>query len=210
MRRLLAVLAPIVVLAAPFAACSGSRVPTPEIREHPRGAREATCVPYPPPAAKPESLGLRPSDRAVWVDGDWNWKSLGAPESTAGKWVWQPGGWVEPPYGATYSRGTLTRLPNGALAWYPPHWHLPAHYVASVDAAAPLASNGAPLACPTPEPNETTAAPKPLGDAGEEVHTGPALLYLADAPSSAPPKVVLDAIIPSDTKKPTIVIQPPE
>jgi len=206
MRRTLAALAPFFVLGLQFAACSGSRVPTPEYREHPRAAQEAVCVPYPPPPAKPEVLGEPPGERFVWVDGDWMWKSLGPPTSTTGKWTWQPGAWVQAPYGATYSRSTLVRLPGGALAWYPPHWHLPAHYAVMVDATAPLASNGMPLSCPTPEPD---IAARPLEDVGAEVRVGPALLYAADAPS-APPKVIVDAVIPTDAKQTPVLIQPPE
>jgi hypothetical protein len=204
--RVLVVLAPGVVA---FAACGRSRVPEPSYGEHPRGATEAVCVPYPPPAAKVEETGAAPSDRAVWVDGDWKWKPLGSAVSTKGKWEWSPGAWVEPPFGASYARSSLVRMPNGALAWYPAHWHLPSHYDVRSDAAGPMASTGLPLSCPEPERHDITGMPPPLIDAGD-AHVGPALLYPADAPPQTPPKVILDAVVPSDSKEEPKLIAPPE
>lgn len=205
----LVVLAPCALAALAFAACSASRVREPTYGEHPHGASEATCVPYPPPAAKPEETGAPPSDRAVWVDGDWAWKPLGSATSVKGKWEWRPGAWTHPPFGATYARSSLVRMPNGALAFYPGHWHMPAHYDMKVDAAGPVASTGLPLTCPEPEKNEIAGVPLPLGDASD-AHLGPALLYPADAPAQAPPKVIVDAMVPTDTKDPPKLIAPPE
>ena len=209
--RVLVVLAPCVLAVVASASCGRWRVPEPSFGEHPKGATEAMCVPYPPPAAKPEETGAAPSDRAVWVDGDWKWKPYGTAASIRGKWEWVPGAWVEPPFSATYARSSLVRMQNGALAFYPAHWHLPAHYDVRVgkDAAAPLASTGLPLVCQAPEKNEITGVDPPLIDAGDEAHVGPALFYLADAPA-APPKVVLDAVVPGDSKDPPKLIAPPE
>ena len=209
--QILVVLVPCAVTAVFFAACARSRVPGPELGDHPKGATEAVCVPYPPPAAKPEVTGGAPSERAVWVDGDWIWRGRGAPSSTAGKWEWKPGAWVEPPYGAKFARSVLVRMPNGALAWYPPHFHPAEHYELRprVDAAGPLASTGSVLSCPEPPRSELTGVPPPLVDAGD-AHVGPALMYVADAPAQAPPKLVLDAIIPSDATEPPKLIPPPE
>jgi hypothetical protein len=207
--RLVVVLAPCVAIAVAFAACGGPRVPEPEYREHPKQATEAMCVPYPPPAAKPEETGKPPNDRAVWTDGDWIWRPQGGPSSTKGKWVWRPGAWIEPPYSATYSRSALIRMSNGALAWYAPHWHMPAHYDIKLDAAGPMSSSGLALVCPDPPPNETTGVPPPLADAGD-ARVGPAAVYAADAPPPAPPKIVLDAMIPTDSKEPPKLIAPPE
>jgi len=201
------VLVPCAVVAAAFAACGGPRVPEPEYREHPKQATEAMCVPYPPPAAKPEETGKPPNDRAVWIDGDWTWRPQGGPSSTSGKWIWKPGAWVDPPYGATYSRSALVRMENGALAWYPPHFHMPPHYEAKIDAAAPMSSAGIALVCPDPPRQEPVGAP--LIDAGD-AHVGAAAVYAADAPAQAPPKIVYDAVIPTDTTGPPKLIPPPE
>lgn len=207
--RLLVALAPCVVIAAAFAACGGPRVPEPEYRDHPKQATEALCVPYPPPAAKPEETGKPPSDRHVWTDGEWIWRPHGSPSSTSGKWVWKPGAWVEAPYGATYSRSALVRMENGALAWYPPHFHVPAHYEVKIDAAGPMSSAGIALVCPDPPRHEITGVPPPLVDAAD-AHVGPAAAFAADAPAQAPPKIVLDAVIPTDTTAPPKLIAPPE
>lgn len=203
---ILCALAPCVLSAIAFAACSRSRVPEPTYGEHPKGATEAVCVPYPPPAGKPEETGEPPTARAVWVDGDWIWKPLGGPTSVKGKWEWKPGSWVEPPYGATFARSSLVRMPNGALAVYPAHWHTTEHYDLRSDAVGPMASSGLALTCPDPPKNE---AIPPLVDAGD-AHVGPALMYPADAPATTPPKVVTDAVVPTDTKEPPKLIAPPE
>jgi hypothetical protein len=207
--RLLVPVLSCVVVAGAFAACGGPKVREPEYREHPAQATEAMCVPYPPPAAKPEETGKPPNDRAVWADGDWIWRPHGSPSSTKGKWVWQPGAWTDPPYGATYSRSALVRLPNGALAWYAPHWHMPAHYEVKIDAPGPMSSGGVVLTCPDPPRNEITGVPPPLVDAGD-AHVGPAAVYGADAPAPGIPKIVLDAVIPTDSKEPPKLIAPPE
>lgn len=204
--RVVVALVPSAVFA--FVAC-GRSVKEPSFGDHPRGATEALCVAYPPPAAKPEEIGTPPSDRAVWVDGDWKWRPLGSAMSTKGKWEWVPGAWVHPPFGATYARSTLVRMPNGAIAWYPAHFHLPSHYDVRSDAAAPMASTGLPLVCPEPDKNENTTAAIPLIDAGD-AHVGPTLLYPADAPAAAPPKVIVDAVVPADSKEPPKLIAPPE
>lgn len=209
--RVVVVLAPCAVVLIASASCGTSRVPSPSYGEHPKGATEAMCVPYPPPAAKPEETGLPPSDRAVWVDGDWKWKPYGTAGSTKGKWEWVPGAWVEPPFSATYARSSLVRMPNGALAFYPSHWHLPVHYDIRLktDAAAPMSSTGLPLVCPTPDKNDITGVPPPLIDAGD-AHVGPSLLYQSDAPAGAPPKIVLDAVVPGDSNEPPKLIAPPQ
>jgi hypothetical protein len=206
-------------LAVAIFACSASRVPVPEYKPHPKHAAEAMCVPYPPPAPKPEETGLPPesmSKRAVWVDGEWVWHPRGGPPGAMlGRWEWKKGGWVEPPYGATYSRGEVDRMANGALAFYPPHWHLPDHYKETYAAAsggssaAPVSSEGLPLDCPAPPKHDVLGSMTSIHDAGEEAHVGPALVYPADAPSSAPPKVQLDAEIPSDGAVPPKLIEPP-
>ncbi len=216
MRRALAVIIPFATAAVAFAsasACGRARVAEPDYGEHPPQASEAACIPFPPPAAKPEEPGEPPPGKAVWIDGEWLWRSRGGqPGSVAGKWEWKPGGWVDPPADGKYARAALVRMPNGALAYYPPHWHLPDHYKRPKigDAAAPVASNGVLLDCPDPPKHEITGAPKPLTDAGPEVHVGPAAVYGSETgSSSAPPVIVVDAIVPTDAKAPPMLIAPP-
>lgn len=200
---------PAVIVLSSFA-CGRAHVPEPDYRAHPTNAAEALCVPYPPPAAKPEDTGAPPSSRAVWVDGEWIWHSRGGPPGAMlGKWEWKGGGWEEPPSGASYSRGTLVRMKNGSLAWYPPHWHTSDQYKSQLDASVPISASGTPLECPAPEKEKVINGPPNVHDAGEEAHVGPALEYPADAPSSAPPKVIPDAVVPSDAKQPPQLISPP-
>lgn len=227
MRRRVALaiaLAPLAIAFGAAFACGGSRVPLPEYGEHPESFPEARCVPWPPPPAKPEQTGAPPSERSVWVDGEWVWNGRGTgPRSYVGEWDWKPGGWVEPPFGATFARSKLERLPGGALAWYPGHWHLPAHYArdaAVLDAAAPVSSANVLLECPPPPtapaiavtdaPDATDATDATGADAPTDVREGPAVVYPPDAFPAPEPKVVPDAEIPADTKKPPELIQPPE
>lgn len=179
-RSVVAMIAPPSVLVVSMFACRGPAAPTPRVRDRTPVASEATCVPYPPPPPKVEEIGARPSDRHVWMDGEWHWETR--------RWVWKPGGWVTPPEDAFWAPWKTDRLQNGALVFYPGRWHR--DDFAPYDAAA-LAS------CPAP-----TAAPAPViaadGALEAEAHVGPILVYPADAPSSAPAKVVPDATIPSD------------
>ena len=53
-------------------------------------------VPYPPPAALVEVVPNAPGDDgAVWVDGHWLWRGR--------YYVWERGGWLLPPEGASLS-----------------------------------------------------------------------------------------------------------
>lgn len=198
--RVLVVLAPpLIVPLAIVAACKGPSVPAPELRDHPPGPGEATCVPYPPPAAKVEEVPTRPNDRAVWVDGQWTWETR--------RWVWKSGGWAVPPPGGWYARWKVDRLENGALAFVPGHWHNElSHGNEPYDANAVLV-------CPKPE--EPTAGKVVVdGELEAEAHVGPILVYSADAEFGAPGKVVPDAVIPGDAAvvvdAKRDVIQPPD
>ncbi len=211
-------------------ACGRSRLPLPAYGDQPPGFPESRCVPWPPPPAKPELTGEPPSERAVWVDGEWIWNGRGTgPRSYAGEWDWRPGGWVEPPFGATYARARLERMPSGALAWYPGHWHVPEHYTRDaaladgvvLDAAAPISSANVPLECPPPpttpavaimdaEPDGDALDAPDAPDAPVDAREGPAVVYPPDAYPTPEPKVVPDAEIPGDAKKQPVLIQPPD
>jgi hypothetical protein len=162
-------------------ACRGSWVQGPKVIDHPPGAGEGVCVPFPPPAPKVEEIPPRPTDDHVFIDGQWSWQTR--------RWVWVAGGWVVPPPGASYAKWKIERLNNGAIAYYQGHWH--------ERSPSPYDANAS-IVCPAP--------PKPgaflvvNADAADEVeaHVGPVIVYPADAPSSAPPKIVLDATLPSD------------
>jgi hypothetical protein len=86
-----------------LAAC-GSSLPAP-----PKGTSPSSAfidVPSPPPPAKLELVPDHPHERAVWIDGAWEW--------TGTRWRWKDGGWFAAPApGVVYSRWE-TRRPGGA------------------------------------------------------------------------------------------------
>jgi hypothetical protein len=109
-RRLL-VVAAIVALAG---CAGGTIVPVPTTGPHVGEA--PVLVPYPPPPARVEVVGKAPStmNDAVWIDGEWLWKSR--------RWVWQGGHWDLPLPGGYYAPPVTVRLADGALAHYPGAW----------------------------------------------------------------------------------------
>jgi hypothetical protein len=83
----------------------------------PRAAQPESAfveVPYPPPAARVETVPHRPARASVWIDGQWSWDGA--------RWDWAPGGWVLPPPGARFARWALRMLPDGRLRFAPPSW----------------------------------------------------------------------------------------
>jgi len=88
------------------------RLPVPAGATH--TGDEYVAVPYPPPPAKVEIPPTAPSERAVWVDGHWQWNG--------GGYGWTPGQWLVPESGAAYARPTLVRLRNGDLLYYEGTW----------------------------------------------------------------------------------------
>jgi hypothetical protein len=101
-------------LAAPLFGCS-KHVPVAPTGPH--KGDEPVFVPYPPPAAKPEILPPVEGDaeKAVWVDGEWEWKGT--------RWMWQSGRWETPYPGSYYAEPEIVRLPDGRIAWYHGTWH---------------------------------------------------------------------------------------
>lgn len=71
-------------------------------------------VPYPPPTPRVQEIGQRPSETAVYVDGQWRWDG--------GGYAWLNGAWVEPRPGWAYAPPTLVRLRNGELLYYEGKW----------------------------------------------------------------------------------------
>ena len=102
---------PLVVAGSVFAACS-KNIPHPPYTGQPTGA--LVEVDYPPPPARVEFVTDKPSDDAVWLNGEWMW--------TGRRWGWKPGGWVIPPQGVKYARLTLVRRNDGRLFAAPGTW----------------------------------------------------------------------------------------
>jgi hypothetical protein len=96
-----------------LAGCS-SQLPAPERVRHTRDAY--LPVPYPPPAGLAETVPPPPeSGNLVWIDGEWAFHGR--------SYVWQRGGWVEPPPGARFAPWRALYRRNGRLLLAPGTWY---------------------------------------------------------------------------------------
>lgn len=91
----------------------GTRLPEPSHARQPRS--EFLPVPYPPPASFSEVVPPAPKPDAVWVDGHWAWRGR--------TYVWQRGGWVEPPEGARVAPWRVRYLRDGTLMLADEIWY---------------------------------------------------------------------------------------
>lgn len=100
--------------AALFGCTPVSIIPVPPTGPH--IGEVPALVPYPAPAARVEVVGQAPASMkdAVWIDGEWLWKSR--------RWVWQGGHWDLPLPGGYYAPPVTVRLGDGALAHYAGAW----------------------------------------------------------------------------------------
>jgi hypothetical protein len=90
----------------------GSSLPEPARgRHHPSDYRE---VPYPPPAALVETVPKPPDDRAVWVDGYWDFAQ--------GGYIWRRGGWIHPPEGSFRAPWSAYYTTDGRLLFAKTLW----------------------------------------------------------------------------------------
>jgi hypothetical protein len=104
-------------LLAAVVACTGAPacaagLPRPPTAPQPESA--FTDVPYPPPAARVETVPAQPAGGGVWVDGQWSWDGS--------HWDWVPGGWVEPAHGARFAPWALRMQPDGRLRFASAAW----------------------------------------------------------------------------------------
>jgi hypothetical protein len=105
------------LLVAVSSACSSS-LPAPPETAHPM--RAYIEVPYPPPAALVETVPKPPeADDAVWVDGNWVWRGR--------YYVWQRGGWLAPPEGASYATWQSLLAKDGRIVFATGQWYGPDH-----------------------------------------------------------------------------------
>lgn len=104
----------VTLLSIAGAACASS-LPEPARAVHP--ARAFIEVPYPPPAALVEVVPERPEDGddLVWVDGHWVWRGR--------YYVWQRGGWIQPPENAAYASWQAMLSSDGRLLFAPGAWY---------------------------------------------------------------------------------------
>ena len=91
----------------------GSSLPEPRHARQPRS--EYLPVPYPPPASFSEVVPPAPNSKAVWVDGHWAWR--------ARNYVWQRGGWVQPPEGARLAPWHARYAQDGTLMFADAIWY---------------------------------------------------------------------------------------
>jgi len=101
----------VVVLSALAFAC-GSSLPHPTYA--PQATSSLVLVDQAPPPARVEVVPARPSELAVWVDGEWIWRH--------GRWAWLTGRWVTPPPGAVFSAWVFVRGADGRLWSAPGAW----------------------------------------------------------------------------------------
>lgn len=101
----------VLALGVKIAAC-GSGIPQPPAAAQPASA--LVEVDYPPPPARVEMVPKRPSNDAVWVNGEWLWQGR--------RWAWRPGMWVVSPKNAAYARRVVVRRGDGKLFYAPGSW----------------------------------------------------------------------------------------
>jgi hypothetical protein len=105
------------LLALALLARCGRSLPQPRMGPHPVGATDYVEVPYPPPPARVEIVPPMPAPTAVWVDGEWAYRGK--------RWVWESGGWVQPPENGYFAPWFTKRLATGKLYFAPGRWHGP-------------------------------------------------------------------------------------
>lgn len=112
--------------------CS-SALARPTLGEHPSSETRIIVASKPEPV-QVDQVGARPSSTAVWIDGQWEWRTR--------RWVWVAGNWQEPVADSYYAPAQLVHWPTpvygeGAkgttepvligfgmvLLYLPGHWH---------------------------------------------------------------------------------------
>ena len=100
-----------VALALALPACSRA-LPHPPYVGQPSTA--LVVVDSPPPPPRVETVPDRPTQTAVWIDGEWSWRGT--------RWAWMPGRWVEVPAGLRYSPWTARHGDDGAFYYAAGTW----------------------------------------------------------------------------------------
>lgn len=93
----------------------GSAIASPKLGPHYR--EEPLIVPYPPPPARVETIPRMPREmkqKAVWIDGEWQWKGR--------RWIWQEGRWELPYPDGYFAPATTLRISDGTLYYYQGEW----------------------------------------------------------------------------------------
>jgi hypothetical protein len=93
-------------------------------------------VPYPPPAARVETIPDPKVAGQVWIDGQWEWD--------ARDWKWRDGAWTTPPPNAYFTPWTTKRRADGQLLFARAEWRDPSGRPLNVDTEGQVCSAPAP------------------------------------------------------------------
>ena len=99
-----------------LAACSRNRLPRPQRTAGDAIQTDETAIlaTHPPPAALPEIISERPSERAQWLAGSWVWQRS--------SWVWERGGWIENPERLRLVDSQVRYTKEGLVEFCPRRW----------------------------------------------------------------------------------------
>jgi hypothetical protein len=93
-------------------------------------------VPYPPPAARVETIPDKKLAGQLWIDGQWEWD--------AKAWKWRDGAWTTPPPNAYFTPWTTKRRADGQLLFARAEWRDPSGRPLNVDNEGQVCSAPAP------------------------------------------------------------------
>jgi hypothetical protein len=148
------------LLGTGVAAC-GHGIPQPPVTSQPTSA--LVEVDFPPPPARVEFVPERPSDDAIWVNGEWLWQGR--------RWSWRAGMWVVSPKNAAYARRVLVRRADGKLFFAPGVWRdVEGREVPAPPEKLARASSGAVV---NPEGETEPTGPDVHPDAGADAQVEP-------------------------------------
>ncbi|MEP7123615.1 MAG: hypothetical protein ABJE95_21985 [Byssovorax sp.] len=82
-------------------------------------------VPYPPPAARVETIPEKKTAGQIWIDGQWEWD--------AKAWKWRDGAWTTAPPNAYFTPWTTKRRADGQLLFARAEWRDPSGRPLNVD-----------------------------------------------------------------------------
>ena len=114
-RRSIAIMLALVLMTALFAivqGCAPRRARTVVVASS-DGSVDVIYVQKAPPLVKAEVRPAKPTPKAVWIPGRWQWRG--------NKYVWVAGYWDKKPRGKGWAVGHWDKRPSGWM-WVPGHW----------------------------------------------------------------------------------------
>lgn len=112
----LLLLAGAILAGAQSIGCSKGSISRPTLAPGDAARTDETAIvtTHPPPAALPEVVSERPSQRAQWLAGSWLWQR--------NSWVWQRGGWIENPERLRLVHSQVRYTKEGTVQFCPRRW----------------------------------------------------------------------------------------